>query len=113
MHFNYQHEDCLYTLLKYRFSGKMVIKSGPFSVKLQRAVQFNQHNRGVDGMPSTAKKRLLRKKCNNKLLSSLQKTKSTQPSGLVFADRNKRVKKTNIELEPIKNVDCYLYGHGK
>ena len=26
--FNYQHVDCLYTLLKYRFSGKNVVKSG-------------------------------------------------------------------------------------
>ena len=26
--FNYQHVDCLYTLFKYRFNGKIVIKIG-------------------------------------------------------------------------------------
>ena len=26
--FNYQHVDCLYTLFKYRFIGKLVIRSG-------------------------------------------------------------------------------------
>ena len=27
-YFTYQHVDCLYTLVKYRFSGKIVVKSG-------------------------------------------------------------------------------------
>ena len=39
-------------------------------------------------------------------------TKSTQTSGSVFADRIEEVKKTNFELELIKNVDCFLDGHG-
>ena len=30
--FNYQHVDCLYTLFKYRFNGKIVIKSGQFLI---------------------------------------------------------------------------------
>ena len=46
------------------------------------------------------------------LLSCIQKTKSTQTSGSVFADRNERVIKTNFELELIKIVDCFLDGHG-
>ena len=60
--FNYQHVVCLYTLFKYRFNGRIVIKSGQLFDYLQRAVQFNQQNRGVERMPSIAKKRLLRKK---------------------------------------------------
>ena len=40
--FNYQHVDCLYTLFKYHFSGKVVVKSGQFFDNLQRAVHFNQ-----------------------------------------------------------------------
>ena len=60
--FNYQHVDCLYTLFKYRFSGKIDVKSGQIFDNLQRAVDFNQQNRGVYRMPSIAKKRLLRKK---------------------------------------------------
>ena len=95
--FNYQHLDCLYTLFKYRFNGEIVIKSGQLFDYLQRAVHFNQQNRGVERTPSIAKKRLLRKKYKKHLLSSFQKTKSTQPSGSVFADRIEQVKKTEFE----------------
>ena len=54
--FNYQHVDCPFTLLTYRFSGKIVVKSGQLFDNLQRAVHFNQQNRGVDRMSSIAKK---------------------------------------------------------
>ena len=111
--FNYQHVDCLGTLFKYRFSGKIVLKSGQLFDNLQRAVRFNQQNRGMDRMPSVAKKRLLRKKHKKQLLSSFQNTKSTQTSESVFADRIERVKKTKFELELVKLVDCFLDGHGK
>ena len=110
--FTYQHVDCLYTLFKYRFSGKVIAKSGQVFDNLQRAVDFNQRNKGVDRMPSIAKKRLLRKKYKKHLFSSLQKTKTTQTSGPVFAERIEKVKKTKFELELIKIVDCFLVGHG-
>ena len=110
--FNYQHVECLYTLLKYRFSGEIVAKIGQLFDNLQRAVHFNQQNRGVQRMPRIAKKKLLRKKYNKHLLSSIRKTKSTQTSGSVFADRIEQVKKTNFEAELIKIVDCFLDGHG-
>ena len=38
-------------------------------------------------------------------------TKSTQTSGSVFADRNERVKKTKLDLELVKNVNCFPDGH--
>ena len=110
--FNYQQVDCLYTLFKYRFNGKIVIKSGQLFDYLQRAVHFNQQNRGVERMPSIAKKRILRKKYKKHLLSSFQKTNSMQTSGSVFADRIEQVKKTKFEIELIKSVDCFLDGHG-
>ena len=110
--FNYQHVHCLYTLFNYRFSGKIDLKSGQLFDNLQRAVHFNQQNRVVDRMPSIAKKRLLSKKYNKHLLSSFQKTKSTQTSGSVFADRIEQVKKTKFELELIRIVDCFLDRHG-
>ena len=110
--FNYQHVDCLYTLFKYRFSAKTVVKSGQLFDNLQRAVHFNQQNRGVDRMSGIAKKRLLWKKYKKHLFSSFQKTKLTQISGAVFAERIEQVKKTNFEIELIKNVDCFLDGHG-
>ena len=59
--FTYQHVDCLYTLFKYRFNGKINAKDGNVFDNVQRAISFNQRNRGVDKMPSIAKKRLLRK----------------------------------------------------
>ena len=104
--------DCLYTHFKYRFSGKIVLKSGQLFDNLQRAVHFNQQNRGGDRMLSIAKKRLLRKKYKKHLLSSFQKTKLTQTSGSVFADGMEQVKKTKFVLELIKIVDCSLDGHG-
>ena len=110
--FNYEHVECLYTLYNYRFSGKTVVKSGQLFDNLQRAVHFNQQNRGVDRMPSIAKTRLLRKKYKKHLLSSFQKIKSTQTSGSVFADKIEQVKKSKFELELIKFVDCILDAHG-
>ena len=110
--FNYQNVDCLYTLFKYRFIDKIVIKSGQVFDNLQRTVQSNQQSRGVDRMPSIAKKRLLRKKYKKHLLSSFQKAKSMQTRGSDFADRIEQVKKTKFELQLIKNADCFLDGHG-
>ena len=66
---------------------------------MQRAIAFNQRNRGVDKMPSIAKKRLLRKKFKQHFMSVLQKNKSTRTSGSVFAERIEKAKKTNFELE--------------
>ena len=63
-------------------------------------------------MPSIANKRLLRKKFKQHFMSVLQKNKSTQTSGSVFAERIEKVKKPKFELELIKSVDCFLDGHG-
>ena len=68
--FTYQHVDCLDTLFKYRFSGKVFAKSGQVFDNLQRAVDFNHRNKGVDRMPSIAKKRLLRKKKTKNICSA-------------------------------------------
>ena len=45
-------------------------------------------------------------------MSALQKNKSTQTSGSVFAERIKKAKKTKFELGLIKIVDCFLDGQG-
>ena len=71
--FNYQHVDCLYTLSKYRFRNKTVVKCRQFFDKLQREVLFNQQNREVDRMPSIAKKRLLRKRYKKTIVEILSK----------------------------------------
>ena len=84
--FTYQHVDCLYTLFKYRFSGKIIAKSRNLFDNVQRAISFSHKNRGVDKMPSIAKK-TLEKKFKQHFMSALQKNKSTQASGSVFAER--------------------------
>ena len=63
-------------------------------------------------MPSIAKNRLLRRKYKKHLFSSFQKTKTTQISGSVFAERIEKFKPTKFELQLMKNVDCFLDGHG-
>ena len=72
--FTYRHVDCLYTLFKYRFSGKVIAKSRKVFDNVQRAVDFNHRNKGVDRMPSIAKKRLLRKNYKKRLFTTFQKT---------------------------------------
>ena len=62
-------------------------------------------------MSSIAKRRLLREKHKKQLFSSFQKTKTTQTSGSVFAERIEKVRKTEIEFELIKIVDYFLDGH--
>ena len=62
-------------------------------------------------MPSIAKKRLLRKKFKQHFMSALQKNKSTQTSGSVFAERIEKAKKTKFELELMKSLDCFLDGN--
>ena len=109
--FTYQHVDCLYKLFKYRFSGKVIAKIGQVFDNVQRGVDFNQRNKGVDRMPSIAKKRLLRKQYKKHLVSSFQKKETTETSGSVFAERIE-VKKTKFELDLVKIVDCFLDGHG-
>ena len=101
----------MYRLFKCRLRGKVIAKSGLVFDNVQRAVDFNHRNRGVDNMPSIAKKRLLRKKYKKQLFCSFQKTKSTQTSGSVFAERIEKVKKTKFQFELIKIVDCFLDGH--
>ena len=108
----YQRVDCFYTLYKHYFYGNIIAKNGNIFNLVQRAVSFNQGNKGVDRMPSIAKKRLQRKKFKKHLLSSMQKTVSTQTNGSVFVQRIERVRKTRYEIELFKIVDCFLDGYG-
>ena len=110
--FTRQHVDCLYTLFKYRFEEKVIAKSGQVFDNVQRSIAFNQRNKGVDRMLSIAKKRLLRKNFRKHLFSSFQKSKTTQTSVSVFAERIGKIKKTKFELEVKKIVDCLVDCHG-
>ena len=77
--FTYQHVDCLYTLSQYRFSGKVIAKSGQVFDNEQRAVVFNHRIKAVDRMPSIAKMRLLRKKYKKHLFTPLKRQKQHRP----------------------------------
>ena len=110
--FTFQHVECLYTLVRYQFSGKLVVKCVQVFDDVQKAVYFNQRNRGVDRMPSIPKKRLSRKKQRKHFLSFIQKTNLTQTSGSVFAERIEQIKKTKNEHQPVKIADCFLDGYG-
>ena len=54
--------DCLYTLYKYQFSGKIVVKRGQLFDIVQSVVHFNHQKRAVEKVPRITKKALLRKK---------------------------------------------------
>ena len=109
----YQHVDCFYTLFKFRFSGNVLEKNGEIFDSVERAVLFNKLKKGVDKMPTIAKKRLLRKKFKKHMLTSVQRSISVQTTGSVFAERVESVRrKTKIELELMKVIDCFLDGYG-
>ena len=111
--FIYEHVDCLYTLFKYRFSGTVIAKSGQVFDNVQQAVDFNRRNKGVDRMPTEhCKKETLAEKFKKHLFSFFEKTKTTQTSGSVFAERIEKVKKTEFESKVLKIVDCFLDGRG-
>ena len=86
--FTYQQLDCLYTLFEYRFSGKVIAKSGQVFDNVQRAVDFNHRNKGVDRMPSIAKKRLLRKKYKKAFVQLLSKDKNNADQSFSVCRKN-------------------------
>ena len=94
--FNYQHVDCLYTLFKYRFSGKVFAKSGQVFDNVQQAVDFNPRNKGVDRMPSVAKKRLLRKKFKKPYSAPFKRQKQRRPVAQSLQKDLKKSKRLNL-----------------
>ena len=52
--FTYQHVNCLYALFKKLFRGNFSAKSGQVFDNVQRAVDFNHRNKGVDRMIKTS-----------------------------------------------------------
>ena len=93
--FTYQHVDCLYTLFKYRFSGKVIAKSGQVFDNVQRAVDFNHRNKGVDRMPSIAEKKLLRKKYKNTCSAPFKRQKQRRPVVQSLQKELKKLKRLN------------------
>ena len=94
--FTYQHVDCLYTLFKYRFSGKVIAKSGQVFDNVQRAVDFNHRNKELDRMPSIAKKRLLRKKYKSICSAPFKRQKQRRPVVQCLQKELKKLKRQNL-----------------
>ena len=86
--FTDQHVDCLHTLFKYRFSGKVIAKCGQVFDNVQRAVDFNHRSKLVDRMPSIAEKRLLRKKYQKIFVQLLSKDKNNADQWFSVCKKN-------------------------
>ena len=93
---NYQHVECLYTLFKYRLCGKVIAKSGQVFDNVQRAVDYNHRNKGVDRMPSIAKKRLLRKRTKNNCSALFKRQKQRRPVVKCLQKELKQLKRLNL-----------------
>ena len=74
--FTYERTDCLYTLFKYRFGGKVIAKSGHVFDNVQRAVDLNHRNKGVDRMPNIAKKETLEEEVQKTFVKLFSKDKN-------------------------------------
>ena len=61
-----------HTQFKLRFDGNVLEKIGEMFDSVESAVSFNKLNKGVDKMPSNAKRRILRKKFIKNMLTSVQ-----------------------------------------
>ena len=110
--FNYQHVDYLYTLFKYRFSGKMLSRVDSFLIICRG--QFISSTK-VDDWPEclASEEETLEEKLQKKTFdSSFQKTKSTEISGSLFADGIEQIEKNKIQSELKSLADCFLDGHG-
>ena len=88
--FNYQHVECLYTLFKYRFSGKVFAKSGQVFDNVQREVDFNHRNKGVDRMPSIAKRETLEEKVQKTLVQFFSKDKNNADHWFSVCRKNRK-----------------------
>ena len=94
--FTYQHVNCLYTLFKYRFSGKVFAKSGQVFDNVQRAVDFNQGNKGVDRMPSFAKRDSWGKSAKSIFSTPSKRQKQRRPMVQCLQKELKKSKRLNL-----------------
>ena len=94
--FTYQHVDCLYTLLKCWFSGKVIAKSGQVFDNVQRPVDFNHRNKGEDRMPSIAKKVSWGKSSKSIFSAPFERQKQSQPVAQCLQKEPKRLKRLNL-----------------
>ena len=94
--FIYHYVDCLYTLFKYRSSGKGIAKSEQLFDYMQRAVDFDIRNKGLDRMPSIAKRGSW-EKVEKTFLQLLSEDKNNADQWFSVCRRNsKKLKRLNL-----------------
>ena len=103
--FTYQHVNCRYTLFNCQFSEIFVVKGGQAFDNPQRTVWFIQETEEWTECLAS-RKRYSGGKNRKHLLSCFSKSKSTQTSGSIFAEKSEQVKKKQ-ELEIKKLVDSF------
>ena len=94
--FTYQYVDCLYTLFKYRFTGKVIAKSGQVFDNVQRAVDFNHRNKCVDRMPIITKKDSQVKSSKSIFSAPFRKQKQRRPVAQCLQKESKKLKRLNL-----------------
>ena len=72
--FKYQNVDCMYTLFKYRFSGKTPARRGQVFDNVQKAVYFKEKQRRGQ-IAQHCKKETVEKKIEKLSLRTLHQTK--------------------------------------
>ena len=92
----YQHVECLFTLLKYRFSGKVIAKSGQVFENVQRAVDFNHRNKWVDRVTSIAKKDFRGKSSKSIYSAPFKRQKQCRPVDHSLQKELKKSERLNL-----------------
>ena len=94
--FTYQHVDCFYTLFMYRFSGKVIAKSGPVFDNVQRAVDFNHRNRGWTECRALQKRDSWGKSTKNICSAPFKRQKQRRPAVPCLQKELKKSKRLNL-----------------
>ena len=86
--FIYQHVACLYTLFKYRFSGKVIAKSGLVFDNMQRGVDFNHRKKGSGQKTEHCKKETIEEKDQKAFIQLVSKDKNNADQWLSLCKNN-------------------------
>ena len=104
----YQEIVWLYTLFKLRFRSSIVTSSEEVYNQLSRTIQHNLQWKGIENIPSIAKKQRIRKKLKIHHLTSNQKLASTQTHGSAFLLRIQIVHNSKYEHDLLKIFEYYF-----
>ena len=86
--FTYEHAECLYTLFNYQFCGKKMSTVDQLLTKCRGQFISTTKTEDWTECPASRKRDSWEEKYKKQMLSSFHKTKLTQATGSVSADRN-------------------------